>query len=194
MRNRFAAVVPVVSIARVTRASVALAACVGLVLSCGCAGKNWTTLGWFPAKPPEGSAANEEVKHVAPASGVYKVKFATRPSAGPDDFHTYGGACRIVHQGDYVGFARDASGQLYAIAGDETFPLPERKRARRTPNYLVWAYHAPEQVKSGLSEALDGIGQALVVTAVVVGIASLVLLGIWEDLHCHHGAYDSCEE
>jgi len=36
-----------------------------------------------------------------------------------------------------------------------------------------------------------GIGQALVVTAVVVGVASLVLLGIWYDLQGHH---DSCEE
>ena len=191
MRRPVAVVVPAVSGLKVFRGCVALLVSAGLILSCGCAGRHWDIVGWFPVKPAEQAVEVQEVRHVAPASGVYKVKFATQVDADGDDFHTYGGARRVLHQGDPVGFARDGSGHVYAIAGDETFPLPERKHPKRTPNFLVWAYHAPEPVKSGFAETLDGIGQALVVTAVVVGVASLVLLGIWYDLQGHH---DSCEE
>jgi hypothetical protein len=193
MRKQIAVVVPVVSGLKMFRTCVALCVSAGLILSCGCAGRHWNVVGWFPVKPAERAGEKLEVRNVAPASGVYKVKFATRVDADEDDFHTYGGARRVLHRGDHVGFARDESGKVYAIAGAETFPLPERKHPRRTPNFLVWAYHSPEPVKSGLAETLDGIGQALVVTAVVVGVASLVLLGIWYDLQ-HHDQYDACYE
>jgi hypothetical protein len=164
---------------RVFRCGVATAVSVALVLSCGCAGHHWNSIGWFPVHAPEGSAEAQEVRHVAPASGVYKIKFATNAAGGDDDVHTYGGTRRVLHQGDLVGFGRDEAGQVYAIAGDETFPLPERKRAKRTPNYLVWSYHVNNPVGQQLGDALDGIGQAILVAAVVVGVVALVGVGLW---------------
>ena len=153
---------------RVFRCGVATAVSVALVLSCGCAGHHWNSIGWFPVHAPEGSAEAQEVRHVAPASGVYKIKFATNAAGDADDVHTYGGTRRVLHQGDLVGFGRD-----------ETFPLPERKRAKRTPNYLVWSYHVNNPVGQQLGDALDGIGQAILVAAVVVGVVALVGVGLW---------------
>jgi hypothetical protein len=168
---------------RVVRCIMTVSVSVGLVLSCGCGGRHWATVGWFPVKPADGAAEAQVLKQVAPASGVYKVKFATTPAADPDDFHTYGGTRRVLHRGDFVGFGRDETGRVYAIAGDETFPLPERRRAKRMPNYLVWSYHVADPVTMRFGDTLHEIGEALFVTALVVGFVAGVGFVLWAKLH-----------
>ena len=122
------------------------------------------------------------MKMVAPESGVYKVKFATRPDATLDDLHTYGGARRRLSQGDFIGFSTDESGQVYAIARDETFPLPPRVNRKRTPAYLVWSYKTDPRPFEIFGETLGDIGEAILMGALIVGGIALGIWGVWYDL------------
>ena len=172
---------------RLFRSCVASVAAASIILSCGCGGRQWYTVGWFPlragaagapvadASAGEGLAAPHVVKHLAPESGVYKVKFATRADAEADDFHTYGGARRVVRQGDFLGFERGGDGRVYAIAGDDVFPLPPR-RGGRSPAYLVWAFKPDIRPALEVAEGIGNVGRVVLVGMLVVGV---VVLGIW---------------
>lgn len=156
---------------RAIRSVIAVAVCVSLVFSCGCAGNRLHTMAWFPA-----FASGGEVKQVAPESGVYKVKFSTRlHDDDKDDLHTLGGTRRVLRQGDFIGFAKDKDGQLYAIAGSEKFPVRQKPGARRVPAYFVWSYKTEDPVKLEASEWLGDFGRVVFVVAVVAGVGALVL-------------------
>jgi hypothetical protein len=156
---------------RVVRSVIAVAVCVSLVFSCGCAGQRLHTMAWFPA-----FATGGEVKQVAPQSGVYKVKFSTRLNDDDeDDLHTLGGTRRVLHQGDFIGFAKDGDGQLYAIAGEEKFPVRQKPGARRVPAYFVWSYKTEKQPKFDAGDWLADVGLAVLFVGAVVGVGALVL-------------------
>ena len=123
------------------------------------------------------------MKMVAPESGVYKVKFATRPDATLDDLHTYGGARRRLFRGDYIGFSTDESGQVFALAGDELLPLGPRRNTKRTPAYLVWAYRPDAHPQNEFVQALLEAGRFIVIGTLVVGV---VALWVWLELNADH--------
>lgn len=167
---------------RVVRRILALLVAIAVAAAPGCAGRRRATVAWFPVQPPSQDTPRE-VTQAAPESAVYKVKFATRPDAGPEDYHTYGGARRVVRRGEAVGFAHGPDGRVYAIAGDETFPLRPRTGCRRIPAYLVWSYqpaeHHPDDL-SAIGRGLLDTGKVILIAAAVVG---LVALWLWVELH-----------
>ena len=160
------------------RRSVALVAAASVLLTCGCGGRGWSTVAWFPVRPHVEARGEPApvVKHLAPASGVYKVKFATQPNAADeDDFHTYGGARRVVRRGEVLGFSTDNDGRLYAIAGDETFPLRPRRGGHRAPAYLVWAYRPEVRPVFDLGESIVDAGRLAFAGLLVIGVVALWL-------------------
>ena len=164
----------------VVRHAVAVTLVASILVSGGCAGREAATLAWFPVhrSPSDGLASG--VKQVVPESAVYKVKFATQPDAGPEDYHTYGGARRVLRRGDVVGFQQGEDGRVYAIAGREAFPLRPR-RGGRVPAYLVWSYKpASRHSGGGIDGALVDLWQFAVGTSVVVAATALWL---WAELH-----------
>ena len=161
------------------RGLVALTLVVSVPLA-GCAGRNPARLAWFPFRPSSPEAP-QKVEQAAPESAVYKVKFATRPNAGPDDFHTYGGARRVVRRGETLGFSHGPDGTVYAIAGDESFPLRPREGRKRVPAYLVWSYQpADHQHSDEFGEALLTAGKVVAIGAIAVGA---VALWLWAETH-----------
>jgi hypothetical protein len=167
---------------RIVRRGLALLVALSVATAPGCAGRGRATVAWFPVRPPaEGEP--REVTQAAPESAVYKVRFATRADAAPDDFHAYGGARRVLRRGDAVGFAHGPDGLVYAIAGDEAFPLRPRAGGKRTPAYLVWSYRPADHRSNHLGEFGQGLldtGKLILIGAAIVG---LVALWLWAEFH-----------
>ena len=155
---------------RAIRWALVVALCASLALSLGCSGRQLRTMAWFPAR-----GDGVEVRQVAPRSGVYKIKFSTRPDGDDDDLHTLAGTRRVLHQGDFIGFAKDPDGRLFAIAGSERFPVRQKPGARRVPAYFVWSYRTENPVKFNAGEWLADFGRAALVVGLVVGAGALVL-------------------
>ena len=170
------------------RRVVILLVAASVTLAPGCAARHRATIAWFPVRAPVANAP-QQVKQSAPESAVYKVKFATRPNAGPDDFHTYGGARRVLRRGETVGFSHGPDGLVHAIAGDETIPLRPRAGRKRVPAYLVWSYRPAEHHTDEVGEALATAGKAVVIGAAAVGLLALWLWAQSQDDDCSCESY-----
>jgi hypothetical protein len=167
---------------KTVRRFVVLVVAISLVLSCGCAGRRLNTIAWFPML---GGAGAKEVKQIAPATAVYKVKFATRPDADRDDLRTLGSARRYLRQGDFLGFTTGDDGRVYAIAGNETFPLRERPNARRQAACFVWSYKTVDRGPNEIARFFQDAGNILLGAGVITGLVALWVLSWWPDTRCH---------
>ena len=126
----------------------------------------------------------------APASGVYKVKYA-----GPTgrDLRALGGTGRIVGQGEPIGFTAAEDGTVVAVAGDEQIPLDRLPPGAR---YCVWSFKAkrPTQFTREVGKATDTVGQAAAFAGGVALVGGLVVGHLYLDALTDEMERERCDD
>jgi hypothetical protein len=113
-------------------------------------------------------AAGDGVTRVAPATAVYKVKFAD----GADELRSHGGTRRVVRRGEPLGFATSPEGQVLAVAGAERIPLDRLPESAR---FCVWQHKVerPTQFTKEVGKAVGTTGAVLGTAALVTGVVAV---------------------
>jgi hypothetical protein len=129
---------------------------------------------------------SQPVERRAPESGAYKVKVAYETGG---DLKTVGGSKRMIGEGDPLGFRTDPDGHVYALAGDEAFPVEGPRR--RAPVYFVWSYKTESESSAAFNGALASLATAaLYATGMILwGFLEAMIEGSIDDLND-----DDCDE